>query len=112
VEQQKQEFKETISRLEHKNSSLKELKAYYNTSTYKQRQARKKLNVQKKDEQAVAVSPKSIETPSHSGSKDTKQLVQTLQADKAYQQTPPETNLEKWWAFFFDKKRFPDSSNS
>ncbi|MFB6225300.1 MAG: septum formation initiator family protein [Candidatus Paceibacteria bacterium] len=112
VEQQKQEFKETISRLKHKNKNLKELKAYYSTNTYRQRQARKKLNVQRKDEQAVAVPPKSIDTSSYSDINKEARLIRILRKDDAYNQISPDTNIEKWWAFFFDKDRFPDSSSS
>ncbi len=107
IEKQKQAFQETITRLERKNSHLKELNAYLDTQGYKERKARgRQGNLKAKGETAVAVSS-DIDTPSQLPNTK-KELITVLREDDAYKRIKPETNPERWWAYFFDRERFPD----
>src|SRR3989344_1341195 len=73
-----------IDSLEGENKEIIELISYYKTMTYKERQARTLLGLQKEGEFAVAL-PQS----KTSGEEDA-----LVNEDK-------ESNLKKWWNYFF-----------
>jgi len=73
-----------IDSLEGENKEILELISYYKTMTYKERQARTLLGLQKEGEFAVAL-------PQSKTSGETDALVNE---DK-------DSNLKKWWNYFF-----------
>ncbi len=75
-----------IDSLEGKNNEILELISYYKTTTYKERQARTLLGLQKEGEFAVALPQEKTADKGDDSQKDDKQ-----------------SNLSKWWNYFFNK---------
>jgi len=81
-------LEERINLLEEENRYLKDLLVYYNTDSYKEKEARARLSLKKKGETVVAV-PKDV---SSSAKEDD---------DLSPQKKRNVSNWRKWWEFFF-----------
>lgn len=91
VNQQIDEVKQEIERLEKRNKELTSLIEYLNTDSFKEVQARQSLNMQKEGETAVAVpaAVKSAEEENDGGKFD-------------FETKEGKSNLSKWWKYFFE----------
>lgn len=77
------ELRHEISQLEVEIQDLKNKIVYYQSDSYKEKMLRAKLNLQKKGEKVVVITPE-----------PKAEIVEEKQADKR-------TNPEKWWDYFF-----------
>lgn len=82
-----------ISELQRQNDQLRNLEAYYQTDSYKEKEARVRLGYQKPGEKVVIVPP-----PSSDDSSDL-----TKPGIEPRQPAPP-SNPEQWWRYFFAKR--------
>ncbi len=81
-------LEEEISNLDAKNREITELINYYQTSEYKERQARSLLNLQKPGEFAVVLPERA------DGGHTDAETVEVVSM----------SNLQKWWAYYFGNK--------
>lgn len=75
-----------VTELQQKNHEVSQMIQYFKTTEYKERQARSLLNLQKPGEFAVALP---VQEDQNAGTADDTE-------------TKKETNLKKWWNYFFD----------
>jgi cytoskeletal protein RodZ len=102
IEKEKQELSQQVSRIKQDIFSLEQVKEYISSSSYQEREAKQKLDLQKPGEQVVIITPGSIVANLNS-----EELVSVLKNPEAEKRIPAQTNPEKWWAYFFDKERLP-----
>lgn len=86
VQKEISDLESEISSLQGKNKDILDVLNYFRTPEYKQRQARSVLNLQKPGEFAVALPP-GEETPAD---------------DSGGLNQNHESNLAKWWKYFFE----------
>ena len=87
VEREIANLQNQIASLEGRNREVTQMINYFKTREYKERQARSLLNLQKPGEFAVALPPQKDDTAETQSS------------------TPPqESNLMKWWQYWFDRQ--------
>ncbi|OGH68650.1 MAG: hypothetical protein A2754_02260 [Candidatus Magasanikbacteria bacterium RIFCSPHIGHO2_01_FULL_47_8] len=87
VNQEIRDLQNQISMVEGKNKEISDLIKYYKSQTYKERQARTLLNLQKPGEFAVAL-PQSPEDQNPANQPESNGSA---------------TNLKLWWDYFFGK---------
>lgn len=87
-------LEEDVARLSHRNTELRDLLAIMNTSSYQDKEARVKLNVQKTGEQVIIFQNRKTENAIVLPDSDT---VQYIPLDSF------ESNPEKWFYFFWNK---------
>lgn len=87
--QEVKQFKTEIETLEVENQNLQNLIAYYQTQSFKEKEARKKLGLVKPDEKVVIISkePPPVKVPSPAPSEE-----------------PQKPNWQLWWQLFFGQK--------
>ena len=87
--QEIKKLKVEIETLEVENQNLQNLIAYYQTPSFKEKEARRKLGLVKPDEKVVIISkePPKTTTPAPSPSEE-----------------PKKPNFKLWWEFFFGEK--------
>ena len=85
-------LKEEITRYDNENNDLEKMMEYYNTLSYKEKEARLKLNLQKPGEKTILIDSPKDETAEMEIRKETKNSLSG------------ETNIKKWWNYFFEKK--------
>ncbi len=90
IHQDRISLKNEISSLEEQNTQLKNLTAYYRTDSFKEKEARTRLNYQKPGERVIVV-------PMPTGD-DSSNLTRPGIETKP---TPPPSNPEAWWRYFF-----------
>lgn len=105
IEKEKQDFLAQIHRIEQESSELSQLQEFLKTDEYAEREAKRRLGKAKAEEEVRFVTPgKLVEDMSE------EELVQTLKKPQSEEMLKAQTNPEKWWAFFFDKKRLNEES--
>lgn len=87
-------LKEEITRYDNENNDLEKMMEYYNTLSYKEKEARLKLNLQKPGEKTILVDPPEKE-PAKTEMEIKKEVENSLKG---------ETNIKKWWNYFFEKR--------
>ncbi len=87
-------LKEEITRYDNENNDLEKMMEYYNTLSYKEKEARLKLNLQKPGEKTILVDPPEKE-PAKMETEIKKEVENSLKG---------ETNIKKWWDYFFEKR--------
>ena len=92
-------LKAEIAELEFSNQELSNLIDYYQKETYLEKEARLKLNLQQPGETVVIV-PESefIDVSENSQNNDTDEFI-SQETDQRQ-----ESNVWKWWEYFFSKK--------
>ena len=93
VHQETARLEQDVTTLEQRNLELRNLLAYYRTDSYKEKEARARLNFQKPGERVVAVPL----PPGDDGSSITQPGIETKDP------TPP-SNPKQWWGYFFSKR--------
>ncbi len=86
-------LQQELGDLEQRNAELKNLLAYYQTDSFKEKEARARLNYQKPGERVVVVAI----PPDEDVTSITQPSIETQAA------TPP-SNPQQWWDYFFGKK--------
>lgn len=81
-----------LTQIQQHNLELKNLLAYYQTDSYKEKEARARFNYQKPGERVVAVPQPVNEEPS------------ITQPGAETQPATPPSNPEQWWSYFFGKR--------
>lgn len=89
VNQDTKRLETELSQLEQHNLELQSLLAYYRTESYKEKEARARLNFQKPGERLVVVPQPTDEEPSI-----------TQPSTETQPPTPP-SNPRQWWNYFF-----------
>lgn len=103
IEQEKQDFLAQIHRIEQDSNELSKLQEFLQTDEYVEREAKHRLDKAKPEEEVRFVTPgELVEDMSE------EELIRTLKEPQSEQVIKAETNPEKWWAFFFDKKRLDE----
>ena len=92
INQEINALKEEITSYSKENNDLEKMMEYYNTLSYKEKEARLKLNLQKPGEKTILVDSPDEETPDMEIKKEIKSSL------------VGETNIKKWWNYFFEKK--------
>ena len=72
-----------INSLEEENNTLKNKILYYQTESFKEKEARQRLGLQKPGEEVIVLTP------------------EEEQNQKQEEEKPKEPNYKKWWKFFF-----------
>lgn len=93
VNQETSRLSADVASLEQRNSDLRNLLAYYRTDSYKEKEARARLNFQKPGERVVAV-------PLAAGDDGTSIAQPGIETKDP---TPP-SNPRQWWEYFFAKR--------
>lgn len=83
-----------VSRLHLENEELAELNSYFNTSEFKEREAKDKLNLVKEGEQLVLVK----------GATNEKQAKAETDKDEKAKIVMERSNVYWWWHYFFGLK--------
>ena len=91
VNQHIKDLQKNISKIEDDNLELKNEIAYYQTESYKEKEAREKLGLQKEGENVIVIS----------GTNDDKIDVQKYQEQEPKKQLSPKSNYQAWWDYFF-----------
>jgi len=107
IEQQKAEFRDSIAKLQHENTNLEKTNKYLSTKGYRERKARKQGNLKAPGETAIKLSTSQSEDEFQT-TQTNQDLVNKLRESDPYSEVLPDTNPERWWAYFFDRTRFPD----
>lgn len=89
-------IKENVKNLELRNKELTSLLEYFETDSFREREARQKLNLQKEGEIAVAI------PSSRSNTIDLKKIAQLSEQGNQPNQNP--SNPIKWWNYFFKNR--------
>lgn len=89
-------LKEEITRYDKENNDLEKMMEYYNTLSYKEKEARLKLNLQKPGEKTILVDPSNEEAA--------KSEIKMEIKKEAENSLKGETNIKKWWNYFFEKR--------
>lgn len=87
INQRIEELETSISTLEEQNADLKNLIAYYQTETFRELEARRKLGLKKPGEIVIAL-PENTETPPESENPEEKKQTNI-------------PNPKRWWEFLF-----------
>lgn len=87
--QEAKKIKTEIELLEVENKNLKDLIAYYQTESFKEKEARRKLGLVKPDEKVVIISK---EPPAQESQ---------ISKPKEEDLMPEKPNWQLWWDFFF-----------
>lgn len=85
-------LKAEITGYNKENNDLEKMIEYYNTLSYKEKEARLKLNLQKPGEKTILVDTPDEETANMEIKNETGSLITN------------ETNIKKWWNYFFEKR--------
>lgn len=85
-------LKEEITRYDKENNDLEKMMEYYNTLSYKEKEARLKLNLQKPGEKTILVDP------------PTKTELEMEIKKEVENSLKDQTNIKKWWNYFFEKR--------
>lgn len=88
-----------VNDLKSSNQQLADLISYFKTENFAEIEARKKLNLQKEDEQVVVVNVSEAESVKNATStkKDNENVVSSEAPQKK------KSNIQKWWDYFFNK---------
>lgn len=87
-----------VDTIKQRNKRLQLLLTYYQTQSYQETEARRRLGLKKPDETAVIV--KGASTSAESDQLANQDLFEAVQT----QPTVPVTNISQWWQYFFGKK--------
>jgi cell division protein FtsB len=87
INQRIKELQASITTLNEQNTNLKNLIAYYQTETFRELEARRKLGLKKPGEIVVALP------------ENTEEVLQTENPEEKKEQTTP--NWKKWWEYLF-----------
>jgi len=87
--------KEDLAMLEAKSKKLELLSTYYQSTTYQEVEARRRLAMQKPDEKVVII--KGIPT-------DSTNNFETLSEPTENSNTKSQSNPARWWQYFFGNK--------
>lgn len=88
-------LKTEITKYKKENNDLEKMLDYYKTLSYKEKEARLKLNMQKPGEKVILVDS------AESGETDKKTDNSILQTEE---NAADFSNVKKWWNYFFGKK--------
>jgi cell division protein FtsB len=89
---------EEVAQVEARNYRLKLLLAYYQTQSYQETEARRRLGLKKADEVALIIKGTKIEdTNDQLANQDLFETAKPLTAAE-------QTNFNRWWQYFFGKK--------
>lgn len=99
-ELEKQALIKQVERIKQDTASLESIKEYISSSDYQEREAKQRLDLKKPGEEVVMITPDSI-----TANLSNEELISILRDPQAEKRIPAQTNLERWWAFFFDKDR-------
>ncbi len=91
INQEINTLEEEIGHLSQRNEELTGLISYFESDTFKEREARSKLNVQKPGERVIEVEEPEIEAA-------------VLATQPVTETEEPRNNIERWWLHFFDRK--------
>lgn len=91
IEKEIESLKNEIDTLDKNNYQLSKLVEYYNTDQFKEREARKRLNLKKEGESLVIIKQRGVDL------KKTSEM-----EEKANVENLP--NYKKWWNYFFEVK--------
>jgi cell division protein FtsB len=93
IHQEANKLQTDINRLGDSNKQLESLLAYYQTDSYKEKEARIRLNFQKPGERVIPVPVKEGD--------DTSSITQPgVETEPA----TPASNPKQWWEYFFSKR--------
>lgn len=93
VNQESGRLQGELAQLEQRNLELQNLLAYYRTDSYKEKEARFRLNFQKPGERVVVVAAPPDE-----------QVVSIAQPSTETRDPTPPSNVEQWKQYFFGKR--------
>lgn len=91
-DQEIRNLEKEVQSIERENQKLSDLIAFFQTETFKEKEAREKLGVVKPGEK-VLVFPENKETE--------KNILEEKPQDKTEEDEGKITNYQKWWNFFF-----------
>ncbi|MFA6106899.1 MAG: septum formation initiator family protein [Patescibacteria group bacterium] len=99
IDEEVEKMREEISRIEEKNSGLKELASYLESDQFIEGEARLKLSLKKNGEEVIGIKSSVPETEKEKepGSVYNMPGLNNLPPEK------PKTNPEKWFKYFFKK---------
>lgn len=100
IELEKQALMRQVERIKQDTVSLEQVKDYISSNEYQEREAKQKLDLKKPGEEVVLITPGSI-----TANLSNDELISILRDPNAQSRLPAQSNLERWWAFFFDKER-------
>lgn len=83
-----------VERLEQRNKKLSLLLSYYQSTSYQEVEARRRLGLKRPDEKAYAI--KGITLPENVGS----ELETTIYKDAEVTPVTPPSNISAWWRYF------------
>jgi cell division protein FtsL len=95
-----EDLKAQIASADKSNQQISEMIDYLGTSSYLEKQAREKLNMKKPGEEVVIIEPSSDSTASSSPNAQNS-IVDNKINQPAAESQKPESNLVRWWRFFF-----------
>lgn len=98
AEQELAELRQEVEKLQARKLDLAELLEYAATDDFAEKEARRRLNLQKEGEEVVVVFSEKSETQTTDVNKNLSP--EALQAKAQHQLTNP----EKWWRYFFGPK--------
>lgn len=93
VHEDGQRLSNEVDELKQHNQELEDLLAYYKTDSYKEKEARARLNYQRPGERLVVV-------PIPAG----EDVSSDLTVGPETKQATPESNPSQWWSFFFGER--------